>query len=653
MSEMIDKIENQASEIADVSAEKKTVEIEVPDLVDMETRIMREQKSFILSAINEKLCDGSICQMLSAPIITDEVARSDIYLTNFSFWRLNRTDFLADVDVRMPLTVADDSGDYDSMFTLYVTLWFSADEYDMECEFYDMGDAANHPERNYQKLDRFLLPIHGNESIERTSEGMWGLVRGSMDDPKLRKPEALRGALKLNVTSMHLANCDDQPYILFFERGQVMVQVESNSNSKQLPPPEPRNVEAGFIVLNLNAPLPDDGDLEIYKACFQYEWHFLFYHLNGLVSTDFSKIKWTKRTIDGDKEIRNPLRIMQIMTEKAGLSIMLPCSIMKDRVFREYRKASVPRTVMGYDNHAGWRYERVIGNIANDFNVAKFRVRQRIVRMGGIEAKGAANYDPDNKVYYPAFGFDPEKIDKNEDFYIKRRQLFTIYKRDEQFRKFMHDGEFAYVDGLVCLNVSDYIEWRKGRYALTARANCAVHDCCLRFVKTYEPKAHGCRCSFDLETYRKKYAPDIYKFSSATAEERKRLKERVIKDVPDKVGEAIQYFMRNRAQGKLSVEKAAAACKMQVSVFKRYCEDSTVLYTLEELINICVGLNLEPWESDILFEKADVVLPRTGPLAHFGFIVDCLYLEPRKNVDAFIEENGFKFKKDKGGKEHE
>lgn len=653
MSENNGVIEELEMTECEAPAEKKTIEVEVPDLVDMETRIMRRFKSYILSSINEKLFDSSICQILDAPIISEEVGREDIYLTNFAFWRLNQSDFLADIDVRVSLKVAGDDSDYDSTFTLYVTLWFCIDDDEFDCELYELGNGADRPERKYWKLDRFLIPIHGNDNIEEAAEKTWEDENPeSMKKASLRKPNALAEHYKLTIRSMQLVDCDDQPYILFFDEGYVMVQGESEHKSKELPPPKPQHIDAKTIVLNTNAKLLDHGNLEIYKACFQYEWHYIFYRLNDLCSTDTTKIPKVKRKIEDGKDIKNPLNIMRIMTDKAAMGLMLPYSIMKDRVFREYRKASVARSVMGYANHSGWRYDRVIRTIADDFDVAKFRVRQRIVKMGMVEAKGAINYDGDNKVYFPAFGFDPEAIGKSEEFYITRRQLFNLYQRDEAFRGFMHRGEYAYLDGLVCLNTSDNIEWKKDRFYLTYAANRAVHHCCLRIVKSYDPKTHKCRCAFDLENHNKKYAPEIDKFSDTTVEEREKLKEKTRKNVPEDFGAALQYFMRNRPLGKISREKAATACRMKPKEFDRYCDDPTMVYTLKELIDICVGLHLAPWESDILFEKANIPLPRTGPLAHFGFIVDCLYLEPHKNIDGFVENLGVK-SQENGGEEDE
>lgn len=54
-------------------------------------------------------------------------------------------------------------------------------------------------------------------------------------------------------------------------------------------------------------------------------------------------------------------------------------------------------TTAGYINHNGFRFAQAIRNISEDYQVARFRARQRIVNMGHITAKGANNFDPDTK----------------------------------------------------------------------------------------------------------------------------------------------------------------------------------------------------------------------------------------------------------------
>ncbi len=59
------------------------------------------------------------------------------------------------------------------------------------------------------------------------------------------------------------------------------------------------------------------------------------------------------------------------------------------------------------------------------------------------------------------------------------------------------------------------------------------------------------------------------------------------------------------------------------------------------MIAICIGLNLPPWLSDILLDKAGLVVKRYGAYGYYGTILDCFYMDTIKDVQQFLNENGY------------
>ena len=64
-------------------------------------------------------------------------------------------------------------------------------------------------------------------------------------------------------------------------------------------------------------------------------------------------------------------------------------------------------------------------------------------------------------------------------------------------------------------------------------------------------------------------------------------------------------------------------------------------YELDQVIAICIGLNLPPWLSDILLDKAGLVVKRYGAYGYYGTILDCFYMDTIKDVQQFLNENGY------------
>ncbi len=643
---MTDSLQNELDSIDEKESRGRTLPtagtkiVEVPDLRSLDGLIISRCADYLVNAINESLINGDLCSILNAAIITEEVSRDDCYFTDFTYWRLNQTDLLADIDAQVTLTALREDQEYTSIFTFNITLWFNADE-GFQCELYEICGLEDMPERSYWKLDRFAEPILSNDTVEDAAEKMWDKKHSiAMTDATERTPAALAEAYHLDVQRRRLAAGMYGEYVLFFQDGTIWVQDESEPGSKKLPPPREEKIKANTIVINTGANLRDNGELAIYTACFQYEWHYLFYSLNRCVNSDPRQFKQKKIEIQSDRELKNPLAFLEPMAWKGGLALMMPLSIMRDKVYREFRKASVARSIMGYYNHEGWKMDRVIRTIADEYDLRKFRVRQRVIGMGRIAARGAINYDPDTKQYFTPYGFDPDQVGKHEDFYITRGKLMKIYNVDGDFRDFMHNGDFAFLDGLVCLNDTCCIVRKGDHNQLTASANASVDHYCLRFSRQYIQgnSIYG----FDWGAFEEKYSVILDRYSEETIAEKANMKEKLLKKIPEDFGSALQFLMNSVPGGRMKDEVLAARTGMKAERIAQYRTDPKMLYSLDEVILMCVALNLLPWLSDALLERAELKADRTGPLSFYGFIIDCLYMDTVKNVKAFLETNGLK-----------
>ena len=159
MSELTEELEQTDGIDTDVKKEptgEKT--ISVPDLVNMNTYLLRHCKTYLLGILNEKLAAGELSEMLEIPVVSERIRREQCLFPNIMYWRLNRSDFLADIDVQVQLQVETEAGDITDTYGFYISLWFSA-ENDFEYDFYEMNRLDMKPDRDYWKLDYYLIPI--------------------------------------------------------------------------------------------------------------------------------------------------------------------------------------------------------------------------------------------------------------------------------------------------------------------------------------------------------------------------------------------------------------------------------------------------------------------------------------------------------------
>ena len=123
---MTDPLQNELDSIDEKESRGRTVPtagtkiVEVPDLRSLDGLIISRCADYLVNAINERLINGDLCSILNAAIITEEVSRDDCYFTDFTYWRLNQTDLLADIDAQQH--DEDGGGDGEPVADIFVVV---------------------------------------------------------------------------------------------------------------------------------------------------------------------------------------------------------------------------------------------------------------------------------------------------------------------------------------------------------------------------------------------------------------------------------------------------------------------------------------------------------------------------------------------------
>ena len=620
--------------------ETGTKTVLVPRLKSVDSNINARSYSYLVRFFNEQLRAGEISAMLEIPIMTEEAPLSSFSLRPYTYWRLNRANLLVDIPFDVTLTACEDDQDYNAKFSFVASAWMDA-ENGYKPEFQEIRPAELREDRGLQKFDHHLVPIMSNEQVEDAAEEIWRIkCLEALSDPKLRKADTLLEKYGLKSIQLRLAGHDGEDYVLFFEDDYILVQDPAAPGEKELPPPRKQFVPADTVVLNLAYSQGDLYELAKYKACFQYEFHYQFYALNGCKSTSKKQFTFQRITIPKKKKVNDGFRYLEPAAQRGGMGLMMPYTIMKEKIHREYQKASAKKINNNYENHDGFRYTQVISAISGKFGLPRFRVRQRIVGLGNLTAKGANNYDPDAEGYFTPFCFstDEEMVAKDEEFSITREYMYKLYSENSHFRALMHSGDFAFVDGLVCGNDGEFLKSSNGGTVLQPSANANVHMCCLRFVKGYE---HGGKTvQFNNARYREHYAPIIEKWRLKAKQEREEWKQQIVAGVPESFPEALRYCKSFMGKGKMGLREIAMLAGLDEVTVTRYFGKEGVQYEPDVLLSICVAIDLPPWLSDVLFDKAELKIPRKGQKRYYGFILDCLYLESMATIKVFLKKHG-------------
>ena len=620
----------------------------VPEVYSMDRLLEDRFRDAILRQVNESLVRGELSAALGEAVVSPRVTAAQLRTGRIDYWRLNRTDFLADVGVQARLVLEKGGQDLEEERAFCLSLWFTTDE-GFSFEARGVAREENRPDRAFRRLDSHLVPILTREETEADAERLWETLLPGADAPAERTAERLASAMGLSVRSLRLHGAGDTKAALFFREADVPVQPEKGPGEADVPPPVPVRVGAGTIVLNTAAAHPSGLALEILHECVHYEWHLLFYRLQRLLSTRAAELPCRKVQNSTGRPPRNPLRWIEKQAREGAMALLLPRSRVVERARRLYQEASAHPSLNGYQNHDGFRWDRVIDGIRGEYassgqDLRRSTVRRRLVSLGFTAAGGAANY-VDGRWITP-FAFAPEHCaEGTATFVIRRREMMELYRRDRLFREQMAAGDFVWVDGHVCLNDSQYLRPGRKGVCLTPWANAHVDACCLRFGRKYLEGRDLPLLLFgrldSSEDYNRRYNEYLDRRMSLTARERAEKRDRLMRSLPNDFCDALRYLMENRDGGKVTIEELAAAAQVSRKTVERYRREERCAYQEDKVIAICIALHLPPWLSRTLLEKARITVRSHGPRGYCGEILDCCFMDSVDDVQRYLEENGY------------
>ena len=614
----------------------------VPVVDDVDRCIRERFSARILQEMNARLAAGELSLLLGNAAVSERIAPRDLEIGTITCWRLNRTDFLADVDLSVSLTVEKDGQDIAGRFGFCLGLWFCTEE-GFSCEVQELHLAADKPDRSFWKLDRFLVPVLREDEIESGAERLWENLLPGVKDPKDRTARMLAEKLGLEIREMRLHCQNRTRSILFFREGTVLVQDEKQPGEEGFPLPVSCPVPANTILVN-TAARSECRDLDILHECIHYEWHLLFYRLQKLMSTNPMEIRYRTVRNSVGRPASDPLRFMEHQARSGSIALLLPQNLIRGKAWRLFQQASTYPSVEGYINHPGFRWDRVIRRLADEYGVPRTTLRRRLVQLGHPAARGAVNY-VDGR-YITPFAFTEEHSSRGQaTLVISRKALTDLYHRSSEFRQLMGRGDFVYADGHVCMNDPQFLRPTKEGARLTPWANAHADACCLWFEKVWLRENDESVWLFGTlnsnEDYIREYDRFLDRRLSLTARERLIRRNRLMQSMPNDFPDALVYLMENRDGGKVTLEELAALAHVSSKTVSRYRGSMRTGYNPDVVVALCIALHLPPWLSRLMLDKAGFTIKSYGPRGHYGEILDCCFMDTIPEVQEYLRAAGY------------
>lgn len=487
------------------------------------------------------------------------------------------------------------------------------------------------------KLSDYLVPILRKDEIEKGAEEiLWSRMPAVMSDLKKNNAFELARWMGLEVLRLPLYKRSNTKSLLFFCDGHIMVEEDDGEETDRNPSAKKKgrsiSVPANTIVINTNTVHKDACQLEVFHEFIHYEWHYMFYKLQDMHNNDIRSLKVRKIQRKKERRAENPLRWMEWQARRGSFGLMMPLSVFTPIVQEQIAKYSPGA------KHMGIVMERVIRDIAEGYDIAKFRVRARLIQMGVTAAKGALNY-VDGR-YIDPFAFSTDNCRGDYSFVATRRQVYEEYRRNPEFAVRIASGEYVYADGHVCINSSEYVRQTSQGARLTAWANAHIDECCLRFVSVYEQTDVAEYCFGVLnsdEDYNNHYLEFTFNEPGASRKEQIHSMMQIKAELPRSFHGALTYLMRIQ---KMTIENMASVTQFSERTISRLRTEEKNEYALEQVLIICLVLHLPPWLSNEMLKHAGLILRDTELHQAYRVILDCMFMDTLKEVQDFLKECG-------------
>ena len=607
--------------------------ITVPDPVSMTKYLFDNYRLPMYSFLNRMRKTGKLSNIVGAKIFTKRLTREEVKFTDVHYWRDSRESFLADIQVELMLDT--ELGELIWMGTLVVFCSFT-DKFNLT--FDELTVKVDR--RDYDPLDRFLVPVITNKRIDEYTEFIRGyLFPAEHDMPQKVSAEALAERLGLKVVYYDICDSRSIKGILYFSDGDLMIRPEiheydENGACYVVGKSEPTNVRisAGTIVINTSIINKEYSGFYIFHECIHNEFHYLFFRLQQMGSNDPRAMKTKVVEIEDDEDEKDVMFFIENQANRGAYGLTMPIGHTKKMINIEIGNVS------GY-RHDGEKYDKVIQALSLKLHQPQFLVRIRLIQLGYIKAKGSSQTV--NGEVVPPFDFDIDSWrDSRHTYVIDEETVAALCNVSDGLNELIGSGAYVCAEGHVVKNDSRFVEEKQNKLVLTDFANAHVDDCCLRFFKLYRRESIGKNAFTHMyydEDYLKQtafYLSDVKNKAQLNGKalddyDAKRL---FLKEFPTNFKDAVEKL---RVMNDMSLENMCEMLSMDRRTLNRWLEESRRYRNEDFLAILCLIFKLPDWLSMMLFKRANFLLDEEDK--RHDAILHILRVQTENGIDAANE----------------
>ena len=236
-----------SSMAADKANSEGLKEVTVPVVTSMTKYLFEHYRLDLYTFLNRQLRDGSLEKEIGSPIRCRNINKHICSFTDVSYWRINRLNFWADINVELKQIKKDGEDDWNG----HLNLWISAEEHgDFQICIESLTTECQIETDDYPMLSPFLIPYFTNNRIDQEAERIWlEFLPEALSDPRKRNAKCLAERMGLSVVCLPLYKHRASDSLVQLVDTTFLVKKDDDPDEAE---PQEIFVPANTIVINTN-----------------------------------------------------------------------------------------------------------------------------------------------------------------------------------------------------------------------------------------------------------------------------------------------------------------------------------------------------------------------------------------------------------------
>lgn len=399
----------------------------------------------------------------------------------------------------------------------------------------------------------------------------------------------------------------------------------------------------------------------IIHECVHWDKHYKFFELQKLINPQLTSISCAvveEYKKDSDK-LEEELKWMEWQANAIAPKILIPARTGRAKLndILNHLTRSLTSTSRAYI------MELAISEFADFFKVSTMAAKIRAIELGFDQAAGVFNFV--DGTYYPPFSFKKGTLKKNQTFIIDRNNAIFESLLNPALADDFKNGRFIHAGGMIVINDSKYVKIQDEQAELTEYALAHADECCLVFDRTTRVSSHYddsfyricflCRDADSKSFVEAKFNPsegkneDVQKRAremTAIAEEAKRVTD-ILSETPSSFNGTLDYHIKRRGYTNEKMEERTGISSRMIQDYRNKRDAKP---TLQSVLALCIGLNLQPAFSYDLIAKAGYnIMIVSEEFLVYRYLIDNHHMENIFMWNAKLKDAGIQQQLPKNG----